>query len=194
MNIKIRTEYDEVINANEIKAIKLVEDYSVVIIQAKLEGARTCKLLSFTSAEDQSLAAEILPHVLDEKYADKNGVIDMLDLEDCIRTTTRHRTWKPGIRKVSGKMIDTQTEVFTSANILEAEAGTNGYCGGDSGHGSRTYIRINDRAGTDIEYRISDEEGLEIMLGGDCELETIIDTFRWIADTLNQQTKEMKYE
>ena len=49
-----------------------------------------------------------------------------------------------------GTEITTYTRDVVSANILEVEAGTNGYQGGDTGHGSRTYFRISDEACTDI--------------------------------------------
>jgi hypothetical protein len=42
-----------------------------------------------------------------------------------------------------GTEITTYTRDVVSANILEVEAGTNGYQGGDTGHGSRTYFRIS---------------------------------------------------
>ena len=42
-----------------------------------------------------------------------------------------------------GTEITTYTRDVVSANILQVEAGTNGFQGGDSGHGSRTYFRIS---------------------------------------------------
>lgn len=50
-----------------------------------------------------------------------------------------------------GTEISTYTREVISANILEVEAGTTGYMGGDSGHGGRTYFRIQDSASTDME-------------------------------------------
>lgn len=49
-----------------------------------------------------------------------------------------------------GTEITTYTRDVVSANILEVEAGTTGYMGGDTGHGGRTYFRIKDEGGTDI--------------------------------------------
>lgn len=48
-----------------------------------------------------------------------------------------------------GTELTTYTRDVVSANILEIEAGTTGYQGGDSGHGGRTYFRIEDAASTD---------------------------------------------
>lgn len=54
-------------------------------------------------------------------------------------------------REIGGKTVTTYSRDIYSANVLEVEAGTNGYQGGDSGHGSRTYFRIENAGGTDIE-------------------------------------------
>jgi hypothetical protein len=51
-----------------------------------------------------------------------------------------------------GTEITTYTRDVVSCNILEVEAGTNGYQGGDSGHGSRTYFRIKDEGLHGYEY------------------------------------------
>ena len=47
-----------------------------------------------------------------------------------------------------GTEITTYSRDVISANILEVEAGTTGYKGGDTGHGGRTYFRIADAAST----------------------------------------------
>ncbi len=92
---------------------------------------------------------------------------------------------------VDGVLLETEIRQFTSANILEAEVGSTGLMGGDSGHGGRTYIRIEDKGGSDIkvhslpiwpDYR--GNGGVVIELGGDTEQLTIIDALRFIADTL----------
>lgn len=94
-----------------------------------------------------------------------------------------------GNREVDGKMITTFTREVCSANILEVEAGTNGFHDGDSGHGSRTYIRIEDQASTDIRVKAlgkDGREGVEIVLGGDCELETMIKALKFITQALEE--------
>ena len=50
-----------------------------------------------------------------------------------------------------GTEITTYTRDVVSANILQVEAGTTGYKGGDTGHGGRTYFRIEDEGCTDIQ-------------------------------------------
>ncbi len=74
-----------------------------------------------------------------------------------------------------GTEITTYSRDVVSCNILEVEAGTTGYRGGDTGHGGRTYFRIQDAACTDMEIHSyttrCGSNGFEVCLGGDCELE-----------------------
>lgn len=80
---------------------------------------------------------------------------------------------------------------LVNANLLEVVAGTTGQKGGDSGHGCRTFIRIKNHGGTDIRVnRLGNEyydDGVELILGGDTELETIIDACEFIAKVLKNQ-------
>ena len=94
-----------------------------------------------------------------------------------------------------GTEISTYTRDVISANILEVEAGTTGYMGGDSGHGGRTYFRIQDIASTDMEIRTFVDKhgcnGFEVFLGGDCELETTIRALKFITKVLEDESKEV---
>lgn len=94
-----------------------------------------------------------------------------------------------------GTEISTYTREVISANILEVEAGTTGYMGGDSGHGGRTYLRIQDSASTDMEIRTFVDKhgcnGFEVFLGGDCELETTIRALKFITKVLEDESKEV---
>ena len=95
-----------------------------------------------------------------------------------------------GIRRVYGKEITTYTREIYSANVLEVEAGTNGFQGGDS----RTYIRIEDMGSTDIRINPlgrDGDEGFELFLGGDCELETMIRALKFITKALEDGAKEV---
>jgi len=101
-----------------------------------------------------------------------------------------------GEREVNGKSVDTFKREIYDANILEVEAGTNGYQGGDTGHGSRTYIRIQDMGGTDISVHpthdyTGDTDGVVIALGGDAELTTIIEALKFIEKVLDDQRREI---
>lgn len=97
-----------------------------------------------------------------------------------------------------GTKITIYSREIESCNILEVEAGTTGYRGGDTGHGGRTYFRIQNEAGTDMEihsysdrynYYVSDECGVEVALGGDCELETMIQALKFIVKVLEDESK-----
>ena len=82
------------------------------------------------------------------------------------------------------------TSEFGAFNTLGITVGTNGYHGGDSGHGGRTYISIQDLGCTDIDANVfrSSEYGtkVEIILGGDSELDSIIEGLRRAADKLEE--------
>jgi hypothetical protein len=95
-------------------------------------------------------------------------------------------------RNVGGKIIPTWQREIVNCNILEVEVGTNGYHGGDSGHGCRTYLRISDLASTDIEvtplFDRCGSGGVEITLGGDTELETFIEALEFAAMVLKKES------
>lgn len=100
-----------------------------------------------------------------------------------------------------GTEITTYSREIESCNILEVEAGTTGYRGGDTGHGGRTYFRIQNAANTDMEVHSyndrwytdcvagPDECGVEVVLGGDCELETMIQALKFIVKVLEDESK-----
>ena len=95
-----------------------------------------------------------------------------------------------------GTDISTYTREVVSANILEIEAGTTGYRGGDTGHGGRTYFRIQDAASTDMDIHVLRDRfgyatGFEVFLGGDCELETTIRALKFITKVLEEESKEV---
>ena len=94
-------------------------------------------------------------------------------------------------RCINGVDVYTHSKEISSANILEVEAGTTGFCGGDTGHGGRTYLRIKDLGGTDIKS-VSSEQGVEILLGGDTELQTICEALQFILDTIEKDITTQK--
>lgn len=100
-----------------------------------------------------------------------------------------------GVRKVGGVEIETWKREITDANILSGEVGTNGYQGSDTGHGSRTYIRIQNEGGTDLGARVlldslSYVDGVEIVLGGDAELSTMIEALKFATKVLEEGIQE----
>ena len=90
-----------------------------------------------------------------------------------------------------GTELTTFERDIYSCNILSVEAGTTGYKGGDSGHGGRTYFRIKDEGSTDMKVRVTEDrfgtESLEVFLGGDTELDTIIAALKFIVIALEDQ-------
>jgi len=102
---------------------------------------------------------------------------------------------KEKTKVVFDKEIETYCREVTSCNILAVEAGSNGYHGGDTGHGSRSYFRIEDMGGTDMQVHAYTtrygSQGFEVFLGGDCELETMIKALKFITKTLEDAAKEV---
>ena len=92
-------------------------------------------------------------------------------------------------RLINYKEVETWVGEFCSANIIEIEIGTNGFKGGDTGYGSRTYFRLKDLANTDISIKCTDDE-VEIELGGDTELDTFIQSLEFALKVLKEQSKE----
>lgn len=102
-----------------------------------------------------------------------------------------------GLTSVDGIEVKTVKAEIVDANILEVEVGTTGHMGGDSGHGGRTYLRLQDNASTDMKVRVNDgdwidlmsEGPLEIALGGDAELDTFIMALEYAVRMLKGQRK-----
>lgn len=115
---------------------------------------------------------------------------------------------------VDGSKVETFSKTFDSCNIITVEVGTTGHMGGDTGHGGRTYLRIADDASTDMRCRVisngkqydfdnaCDASQIEIMFGGDTELDTFIEALEFAVGILKEQAsghnnktkKELKQE
>ncbi len=100
---------------------------------------------------------------------------------------------------IDGHELTVYSRDVVNCNILEVSAGTTGFCGGDSGHGCRTYIRIKDQGGTDLRAKVvpsrysannNAAESIEIVLGGDTELETIIEGLEFILQALKDDKEK----
>jgi hypothetical protein len=95
---------------------------------------------------------------------------------------------KSSHRNVNGYDVETWSREILSANILEVEVGTNGYCGGDTGHGGRTYFRLRDLGGTDIHAVATSDsytyQEIVVTLGGDTELWTFIEALKFAVAVL----------
>jgi len=84
---------------------------------------------------------------------------------------------------------------FSGICILKAGAGTTGYCGGDTGHGGRTRIELEDLGNTDINFKVreGEDKSLIINLGGDAELDVIIKALEFITSVLKNIIEEGSY-
>ena len=103
---------------------------------------------------------------------------------------------KEKLRKLpDGTEITTYTREVINANLLEVEAGTTGFMGGDSGHGGRTYFRIQDEGATDMRVNSYVDRygcrGFEVFLGGDTELTTMIRALKFITKVLEEESQEV---
>lgn len=77
---------------------------------------------------------------------------------------------------------------IVNLNILKVQVATNGFCGGDTGHGGRTYFSLEDLSSTDMTIVVggqSFERGkVELCFGGDAELETFVEALEFAAKSL----------
>lgn len=99
---------------------------------------------------------------------------------------------------IDGKTITTLTFRASLCNILAVTAGTTGHCGGDSGHGGRTYLKLEDHGSTDLMVRIDGQGGfeecisVELRLGGDHELDTLLHCLEFAVKVLRSQRSEFE--
>ena len=101
--------------------------------------------------------------------------------------------------------MDKIKKTFEDINILTVEGGTNCPQGGDAGHGGRTKVRWKNEGGTSMwvnvvegyggeDKTIERVEEVEIVLGGDTEAETFIDSLEYIAGNLRYELEANKNE
>ncbi len=81
--------------------------------------------------------------------------------------------------------IVTKSQQFCNAAILEVEVGTTGRCGGDAGHGGRTYLRLKDAGDTYMRVEARDGD-VALTFGGDAELENLIEGLQFAIDVLKE--------
>lgn len=81
---------------------------------------------------------------------------------------------------------------FVSANILSVAVGSNCPQGGDTGHGGRTYLAIENEASTDMRVIVDGQEfehadKIELIFGGDTEHATFIDALEFALAHLKKE-------
>lgn len=107
---------------------------------------------------------------------------------------TPSKTWESK-KRVNGTLISTFGASYESCNMLSVEAGTNGFHGGDGRHGSCTYLSFENGYNTDMSVSIDGvqfpADKVELMFGGDCELETVILALEYAVKTLKDQANSV---
>jgi hypothetical protein len=108
---------------------------------------------------------------------------------------TKSGTPKAMKMMINGEEVEVKGEEILHHNTLGVEVGTNCPKGGDTGHGSRTYLKIEDLGSTDIEVNLirddfRETKGFELFLGGDAEYYTLIQALEFAVDELKKATKE----
>jgi hypothetical protein len=94
------------------------------------------------------------------------------------------------IRKLpDGTKLRTEASSYDGICELEYEAGTTGEKGGDWGHGSRVYLRLENAVSVGWEIKAT-EDKLEIILGGDAEICAVKCALRFMLDVLERQTQK----
>lgn len=96
-------------------------------------------------------------------------------------------------RRIDGHRVWTFGRDVCDCSILEVEAGTNGFQGGDGGHGGRTYLRIRDGGGSVVRVTPipsgygTENDGFEMILAGDSELKTLVTALKFAVKVLEDQ-------
>ena len=100
----------------------------------------------------------------------------------------------PEIKIINGEEVVVYGTTITQACILDVSVGTTGYCGGDTGHGGRTYFKLSNVACTDMHCKIVPSQHhdggvdeIEIEFGGDMELDNFIDALEFALRVLKFQ-------
>ena len=112
----------------------------------------------------------------------------------CIQANGTLSSIRETTEVVDGQDLELVEAEYTSAPLLQVTVGTNAPQGGDSGHGGRTLLRFEDLGGFDatvlFEGKRFQLSKLEIVCGGDCEAQMIVEALRNAADTLEEQIKD----
>ena len=100
----------------------------------------------------------------------------------------KDNTIRKYIRQVDNMKFMTVETDFCSHNTIEVEVGTTGYEAGTNKYDVKTYFRISDTGGTQIEAK-SSPAGVEVFLEGESELYTITEALKFIVSILEKQEK-----
>lgn len=105
-------------------------------------------------------------------------------MDNCNENRT-HKT-----SKVAFYGNEVETEILQIEDIcgIEVEVGTNGYMGGDAGHGCTTYLRLTNICDTCMDCETGQQgRDVSILMRGDCELKNFIEALEFAVETLRKQ-------
>ena len=77
---------------------------------------------------------------------------------------------------------------FEGATFLTARAGTNGFQGGDAGHGGQAVIDLINRHGGGFEFiRYKTDNKIRIIAAGDSEIKLLLEALEWVCGILRNE-------
>ena len=98
-----------------------------------------------------------------------------------------------GIKFINGERVDTFIRgIIGESTVMEVEAGTNGYHGGDRENGSRTYLRLTALNKVDFFARLKNNDagqpvGVELCFCGDDGLSNVLKALDFAKQVLTDQ-------
>jgi hypothetical protein len=187
----ILTRYEELEREGDTRGLPrnlLIEDFSISRVSGA--GPEHLKIIFTPNFDVQSYAKEYF----DTMFINRRRV----------QEPEKSPNFKPdGVVEIDGIEVKTFIDQSPNCNILSYEVGTTGPQGGDTGHGGRTYFRISDDASTDMRCIVKTHDGkthefdgaadvaqIEIMFGGDSELDTFIEALEFAAEKLRAQRNQ----
>lgn len=99
--------------------------------------------------------------------------------------------------KLSGEEITTFSRTIADACTYEVEAGTNGFKGGNTKAGSRTFVEIRASSNSDL-IAISNagqddkRKVVTFFASGDAELYGLLNSFKFVVKVLEDQIKGVR--
>ena len=97
------------------------------------------------------------------------------------------------VKEIDGKEVEVHTKW---QDWFDCSVGTNGYHGGDTGHGGRAYFRLGDLNGGDITVKpiytktrenVEYLTDVEFQMGGDAEIHSFLKSLEYAVSVLKSQ-------
>ena len=96
------------------------------------------------------------------------------------------------------KMTNAKTMVFEDLCLLRVTVGTTGKKGGDSSHGCRTILKLQNDGCSDMRISLDGKavdswDQISIIFGGDCELDNLIGGLKFALQELSDEPNVQFY-